>query len=134
MKSNHISVSSPAVIPGLVAEVVFGSPKHGCNGSGICRVFTITGARRLRRNQRRVPVLIVVQSSGYPVFWVQQSLIPRALSDELFSGETFRMEEDFFLNGSIARSLGRKGILITEGQYSLRQRSGWLLIDFSQKI
>lgn len=131
MRSSVKTVASPAGLPKIYAEVQFGSPKDACRGSGICRVFTTVGARRLKENPRRANVLIVMQDGGYPVFWINRKNLSMELLREVFHGPSFAMPEAFELGGSIAGALGKDTIYIPSGTYPIRSVQDWLLVDFS---
>ncbi len=130
MRSSIKLVESPAGLPKVYAEVQFGSPKDGCRGSGICRVFTTIGARRLRESPRRAAVMMGVQPSGFLVFWIRRKALSAELLQEVFQGSSFIMQEEFVLGGSMAAALGKESIVVPRGAYPIRGVRDWLMVEF----
>lgn len=113
----------------LFCEVVFGTPGKRCEGSGLCRIYTVTGAKRLAFHPRRLPAILLFDAGGHLHLRLRQEDVPATLQQEVFQGESFLLEEDFTLPRYFARKLNAERLQIPAGAYPLRQRGAWLDID-----
>ena len=114
----------------LFSEVVFGTPGKRCEGSGLCRIYTVTGAKRLSQHPRRVPVILLVNSKGSLSLRLNKNDLSEELDGELFQGAGFIMEEQFMLPKYFARKLGVTEYIVPAGSYPLQARGNWLDIVF----
>ncbi len=114
----------------LFSEVVFGTPGRRCEGSGLCRIYTVTGAKRLVPHPRRIPVILLINSKGKLGLRLNKNDLPEELYNELFQGEFFLVEEQFGLPAYFARKLGIGHYKVPSGEYLLQARGNWLDIVF----
>ncbi|AEE50002.1 hypothetical protein Halhy_2117 [Haliscomenobacter hydrossis DSM 1100] len=114
----------------LFSEIVFGTPGKRCEGSGLCRIYTVTGAKRLRAHSRRIAVILFVNSQGRLGIRLNQEDLPDVLASEVFNRDVFILEEAFALPNYFARKLGILEYFIPAGEYPLVRRGNWLHIVF----
>jgi len=114
----------------LFSEVVFGTPGKRCEGSGLCRIYTVTGAKRLDPHPRRIPVILLINAKGKLGLRLNKNDLPEKLYTELFQGEFFLIEEQFVLPAYFARKLGVGHYKVPAGEYPLQARGNWLDIVF----
>lgn len=114
----------------LFSEVVFGTPGKRCEGSGLCRIYTVTGAKRLTPNPRRIPVILLINSKGKLGIRLNKNDLSEELYRELFQGTDFIMEEQFLLPKYFARKLEVSPYKVSAGAYPLQSRGNWLDIVF----
>lgn len=114
----------------LFSEVVFGAPGKRCEGSGLCRIYTVTGAKRLDPHPRRVPVILLVNTKGSLGLRLNKNDLSEELHRELFQGSGFIVEEPFMLPKYFARKLGATQFRVPAGVYPLQARGSWLDIVF----
>lgn len=114
----------------LFSEVVFGTPGKRCEGSGLCRIYTVTGAKRLNPHPRRIPVILLINSNGRLGLRLNRNDLPEELYQELFQGKGFIMEEQFMLPKYFARKLGVASFKVPAGAYPLQGKGNWLDIVF----
>ncbi|MDX2072611.1 MAG: hypothetical protein SFV55_29520 [Haliscomenobacter sp.] len=114
----------------LFSEVIFGTPGKRCEGSGLCRIYTVTGAKRLNPHSRRVPVILLINSKGSLGLRLSKNDLSEDLYRELFQGPSFFMEEQFLLPKYFARKLDITQYKVPAGAYPLQTRGNWLDIVF----
>ena len=114
----------------LLSEVGFGTPGKRCEGSGLCRIYTVTGAKRLDPHPRRVPVILLINAKGNLGIRLNKNDLSEELHRELFQGSVFMMEEQFMLPKYFARKLGVTQYMVPAGSYPLQARGNWLDIVF----
>jgi hypothetical protein len=114
----------------LFNEVVFGTPGKRCEGSGLCRIYTVTGAKRLAPNPRRIPVILVINAKDQFSIRLNKLDLSVELFEELFGGEQFILEERFVLPKYFARKLNVPAFSIPAGAYPLHARGNWFDIVF----
>ena len=114
----------------LFSEVVFGTPGKRCEGSGLCRIYTVTGAKRLQAHPRRIEVILFLNSQGRLGIRLNQGDLSGILASEVFNRDVFILEEAFVLPKYFARKLGILTYLIPAGEYPLVRRGNWLHIVF----
>jgi len=110
----------------LFSEVVFGTPGKRCEGSGLCRIYTVTGAKRLDPHPRRIPVILVLNPAGKFLIRLNRNDLSEELYHELFQGEFYTLEEQFVLPKYFARKLGVEQIKVEAGNYPLLHKGTWL--------
>lgn len=110
----------------LFSEVVFGTPGRRCEGSGLCRIYTVTGAKRLDPHPRRIPAILVLNPAGKFLIRLNRNDLSEELYHELFQGEFYTLEERFVMPRYFARKLGVEQISIEAGVYPLFHKGVWL--------
>lgn len=113
----------------LSSEILFGTPGKRCEGSGICRIYTLCGAKRLEKHSRRVPGVLLQTPTNSLSICLNRSDLPAPLIHELFEQEYFTMEEGFVLPQYFARKLGTTLDYVPSGNYKLHRFGEWLQIE-----
>lgn len=115
----------------LFSEVVFGTPGKRCEGSGLCRIYTVTGAKRLAPHPRRIPV-ILLNTAGKFIIRLNRNDLKEEIYMELFQNDNYTLEEQFVVPKYFARKLGIEQMSIKAGKYSLLHKGTWLDIVFKK--
>jgi hypothetical protein len=123
------SIIPPRHLGILSSEILFGTPSKRCEGSGICRIYTLSGANRLEDHSRRVPGILFLTSRNTLNIHLNRNDLSVPLSHELFQREYFTMEEGFALPNYFARKLGTTRVYIPSGNYQLSHFGEWLQIE-----
>lgn len=121
MQLKHIGIMN--------SEILFGTPGKRCEGSGICRIYTISGAKRLEDHSRRVPGILFLTSRNTLNIHLNRNNLSISLNLELFQQEYFAMEEGFALPNYFARKLGTTRVYIPSGNYQLSHFGEWMQIE-----
>ena len=114
----------------LFSEIVFGTPGKRCEGSGLCRIYTVTGAKRLQAHPRRIPVILFLNAQGRLGIRLNQKDLSGILAAEVFSRDVLTLEEAFALPKYFARKLGILAYFIPAGEYPLVRRGNWVNVVF----
>lgn len=109
----------------ILAQVVFGTPNRNCAGSGICKVFTIQGAKRLNIScemvEARISLLETELQLSFPETACSSQLIQR-----VFSNEHFKMEEDFVMPSWLIGKFKPQPAFVPQGNYPIQFRNGFI--------
>lgn len=113
-------------IPEIVdSQVVFGTPSRNCSGSGICKVYTIHGAKRLTISCEMVMARLVLMDNQ-----LQLSFSIKACSEQLlqnqFTNGYFLMEEIFHLPTWLSRKWNNPAAFIPPGNYPIQCKNGFI--------
>lgn len=111
------------------SQVIFGTPSRNCSGSGICKVYTIHGARRLTISCEMVMARLA--------FWdtqLQMSFSIKACSEQLlqkqFGNGSFLMEEIFHLPSWLNRKWNNPAAFVPVGTYPIECRNDFIWLKF----
>jgi len=117
---------------GTLTQVTLGSPKFlDCRNFGICRMRAISEITHAGCNNCLVGYLRVDIPTGrlllhFPIF-----LIEGKLHQRFFNNQLFRMDDDFVVPKSIARSLGFRKEMVTveRGTYPILNDEQYLTLS-----
>lgn len=121
----------PSILSQLRADVVFGSPKRNCAGSGICRMLARTGARRAPFSCPSQATLLRALRPDWLLLECSVEGISPEQWDLLFGGSRFRVETTFRLPLTITRPLFGHRVEIPAGNYPFTLRGKRLFIHLS---
>jgi hypothetical protein len=114
----------------LFSEVVFGTPGKRCEGSGLCRIYTVTGAKRLDAHPRRIPVILFLNPVGRLGIRLNVKDLSEVLHREVFNRDVFTLEEDFVIPKYFARKLATAQFTLPSGDYPTIKRGDWIQVVF----
>lgn len=114
----------------LRADVVFGSPRRNCAGSGICRIIAWSDlAHQTAKCPQYRARLYKIQAQEL-LLEIPLAAMPRWQFDQLFSGPNFVVEATFRLPLPITRTLFGHRTEIAAGEYPFVIRQDILTIRF----
>ncbi len=122
-----MDLDSPAAAPGLPgvwAEVVFGSRDRNCRGNGICKVMTLRSpedsSRRQRVCRRALGWLACPAPERLLLSFEETALCPHLVRHQ-FQDDMFKVPVPALLPGALRRQLGLKGRWIARGAYPVQR-------------
>lgn len=109
------------------SQVVFGTPSRNCSGSGICKVYTIHGAKKLDISCEMVKVSLRIVNAHLFLFF-PQSACSEQLIQQQFANDNFRVEEDFDLPSWLSRKFGSPAVYVPCGNYPVQVQNGLICL------
>lgn len=109
--------------PEVFGDIVFGSPKDECRGSGICSVVALADAPAASRHNdcRRARARLRPDAAGgIEVVFRAQDLCSHLLKN-VFRHTTFAMPDACELPERVASALGLNGSTLVPGTYPIRR-------------
>lgn len=116
----------------MPCEVVFGSPKMDCRGTGICKLMGYTGAADMRQNScKRNPGFLIPYKDGKSLALVfRRELLCINVLRHHFRQDTLTLKDHFDLPPILVEKLGLRTTSIKAGAYRLETFGGHYLIQF----
>lgn len=107
------------------SQVIFGTPSRNCSGSGICKVYTIHGSKRLNISCEMVKAgLMLVKAQ------LQMSFPKAGCSEQLiqqqFATESFKVEENFVLPTWLSRKFQLPAVFVPIGEYPIMRQNDFI--------
>lgn len=117
----------------LPCEVVFGSPKMDCRGTGICKLMGYSGAVETgQRSCRQNPGFLIPFKDGKGLALVfRRELMCANVMRTHFRKETLTLKDNFRLPQSLIDKLGLNTKMLKAGAYRLESFGDHFLIQFS---
>ena len=112
------------------SQVVFGTPSRNCSGSGICKVFTIHAAKRLRITCEMVPARLAVSDKDLLVSFSEADST-ESLRQKQFGGMYFLVEEAFQLPSWLVQKLNIPAAFIPAGEYLVQRKNGFIWLKLT---
>ncbi len=117
--------------PFLQCDVVFGSPRSGCSGTGICKIADGggLGAVMLKKTCRLAPALFTADGNTLTMTFSREFLCPHLLKHHFRHG-FLKVEDTCLMPEHIATQLGLSHNAILPGQYQVAELNGGYRIIF----
>lgn len=115
------------------SQVIFGTPSRNCSGSGICKVYTIHGAKRLNISCEMVKVSLRLLN-GYLQLSFPKSDCSKHLIWQHFDGEYFKVEENFVLPTWLSRKFKRPAVFVPVGEYPIFCQNNFIGLNLPLKL
>lgn len=109
------------------SQVVFGTPSRNCSGSGICKVYTIHGAKHLNISCEMVKVSLRLVNAQLLLSFPELACSAQLLQQH-FTNEDFRVEERFYLPSWLSRKFGSSAVFVPCGNYPVQVKNGLICI------
>jgi len=127
--------SRPRQVKSIPADVVFGSPKDDCRGTGICRISTSFNAPAsvyLKKDCRCARGVLVMALDGQPLSLVFRTtdLCSHLLRHVFFQKTIFEMQHPCALPVLGASFFGLKNWSLPAGKHIVTAGKGYYRIDF----
>jgi len=108
------------------AEVVFGSPKHRCQGVGICKVMPLLSTQETRRPIAYISIL--------PNEKVKFEFLKDSLNEDMlethFKDMLFIVVDEFYFSDVMLKRIKKDDLSITPGMYQIRETEYFYTIIF----
>lgn len=118
----------------LRCDVVFGSPKEDCRGTGICRIATSHKQPnlRLKKDCRCAPALMSAnaEGTGISLLFRQSDLCAQLTRHYFFQKTCLEIKHSCTLSALAVSALGLKGCSLQVGSHPVTAGDGYYRIDF----
>ena len=137
VNTNHFTTYAPKSSRGRVTvrntivlhgQIVFGSPKHNCNGVGICHILTNNLPAPCQCTG--IPALISLSSEKKPVLIFRRDQLPPSCEAMYFSSDLFDITDAYRLSPALSALLGLTSYTIVPGKYRIRRLWSCLIVVF----
>lgn len=129
--------SSSSIALTIPCDVVFGSPKEDCRGTGICRIATSYShlSPSLRRECRYAPALMYSNPEGSQItlLFRQSDLCAHLLRHYFLEKKALEIKHACLLPSSSVAKLGLQSQSLPVGQHQISFGGGYYRIDFCLK-
>lgn len=126
-------------LPGLMhsgqylrADVIFGSPKLECLGTGICKIVNYTNAQpiQLGKDCKRAPAFLRSNQDGsvLQILLFRELVCLNVYKNHLRSG-VFDMPATCFVDADLAAELGLVSRTLAPGQYDIEEKENCFHIN-----
>jgi hypothetical protein len=114
------------------AEIVFGCPGAGCNGTGICKVMLTAPEYTPQSGAcQRIPTTISLYQNGTLRFSFLKSVLTPRIIEKQFPMQSFEVQQALTLPACITQQLSNSNALtIPAGKYRVLESSRYFFIDF----
>ncbi len=135
---NH-STKQPSIVGDMMhCDVVFGSPKEDCRGTGICRIVTSykNGADHLKKSCRHAPALLCSSDGGksFSLLFRQSDLCVHLMRHYFSQKKFLEINHSCALPASVVSKMGLKSHLVPVGTHPVLSGGGYYRIDFRLRI
>lgn len=129
--------SSPCLALSIPCDVVFGSPKEDCRGTGICRIATSYShlVPSVKRECRHASGLMCSNPEGSRItlLFRQSDLCPHLSRHYFIEKKALEIKHACPLPPSAVAKLGLQGRSLPAGQHQVSFGGGYYRIDFCLK-
>ncbi|MEL6717713.1 MAG: hypothetical protein AAFO82_04950 [Bacteroidota bacterium] len=108
------------------AEVIFGSPKHRCQGVGICKVMPLFSSQE---TQRPIAYISITRANKVKFEFLKDSLSQDML-DMHFKDMTFIVVDDFHFSDTMLKRMNQEALGISPGMYDIKETEHFYSITF----
>jgi len=110
------------------SQVIFGTPSRNCSGSGICKVYTIHGAKRLNLSCEMVKVGLMLVGTQLQMLFPKTGCSEQLIQQQ-FAAEYFKVEEDFVLPTWLSRKFQRPAVFVPVGRYPIQCKNDFIWLN-----
>ncbi|GEM_PF-630627 len=119
----------------LQCDVVFGSPKDDCRGTGICRITTSFDRpflSQLKKDCRQAAAILLADPMGKTIslLFRHSALCSHLTRHYFFEKHFFETQQPSILSAAAASVLKLKTAIIPAGKHRIEQGKGFYRIDF----
>ncbi|MEN0046152.1 MAG: hypothetical protein AAF806_03725 [Bacteroidota bacterium] len=130
MKSKSTSynqkVSSIWTTKHIKAEVIFGSPKHRCQGVGICKVMPLFSTQETRRPIAYISIL----SNEKIKFEFLKDSLNQDMLETHFKDMLFIVVDEFYFSDVMLKRIKKDALSIAPGMYNIKETEHFYTIIF----
>lgn len=108
------------------AEVVFGSPKHRCQGVGICKVMPLFSTQETRRPIAYISTI----PNGKIKFEFLKDSLNQDMLETHFKDMLFIVVDEFHFSEVMLKRINREALSIASGMYSIKETEHFYTIIF----
>lgn len=110
----------------IKSEVIFGSPKNRCKGSGICKVLTLSAGRETKRP---IAYITLEQHQKIRFDFVKETLTQETINQH-FSDGKLTVTDRFLFPRPILRNWGLERLVIEPGFYEVSESQQFYTVCF----
>lgn len=126
------SVAKPEGWTGIKSNVIFGSPRQDCNGTGICQIASFDGKILQRKNNNCSATIgyVSAQSDGAAlrIKFRKTDLCCRLYANHFYKGQ-FKMTDACQLSAALCKQYGIQHSILKPGTYKVVEADGWIHVD-----
>lgn len=115
------------------SQVIFGTPSRNCLGSGICKVYTIHGAKRLNISCEMVKVGLMLMSTQLQMLFPKTGCSGQLIQQQ-FTAEYFKVEEDFVLPTWLSRKFQCPAVFVPIGEYPIMRQNDFIGLNLPLRL
>lgn len=116
----------------LRADVIFGSPKLECLGTGICKIVNYTNTKpiQLGKDCKRAPAFLQTNHDGsvLQIILFRELVCLNVYKNHLRTG-VFNMSSPCVVGAALAAELGLTGRTLVAGQYAVQEKGNCFQIS-----
>ena len=129
--NSHFAVQKrPKIID---SQVIFGTPSRDCSGPGICKIYTIHGARRLNIACEMVLTRLAVLDEELQLSFSETACTERLIQQH-FINAYFAMDEKFVLPTWLSRKFECPSVFVPVGEYPILRKSGFIWLKLPLRL
>ncbi len=116
----------------IVADVIFGSPREDCAGTGICKIEALADMPSAagHRECRRCRAALAAPDPQTLVIRFRRSDLCSHLLRNYFRHEVFHLPQSCELPGSLAQAMQLSGNVLQPGSYPIQSEGDFFVIAF----
>lgn len=131
--------TTPCLLPSIAGrmmhcDVVFGSAKEDCRGTGICRIVTSykNGWYQMKKSCRNAPALLCSNDEGtsFSLLFRQSDLCIHLMRHYFYQKKFLEIKHSCALPASAVSKMGLKSQLVPVGVHPISSGGGYYRIEF----
>jgi hypothetical protein len=118
-------------VEGIKSNVIFGSPRQDCNGTGICQIASFDGVMSRKNKQCRITTGYAQPSSdggSLRIAFRKTDMCCRLYANHFHRG-VFQMSDACTLPSAFCQKLGTEKSVLRPGTYKVQEAEGWIQVD-----
>jgi hypothetical protein len=121
----------PLGVDGVKSNVIFGSPRQDCNGTGICQIASFDGVLSLKNRQCRQTMGFVQANpdgTSLRIAFRKTDMCSRLYANHFYKG-VFKMSDACPLPQDFRKKTGVTLNNLRAGDYKVHEANGWIHVD-----
>jgi hypothetical protein len=112
----------------IKSEVVFGSPRNNCQGTGICKISSFNTALRAACHKATGWVALSGDGKSLHLAFRRESLCTRLYANHFYKG-IFQMTDARTVPAELCKMLHKTSLTLCAGVYNVQEKEGWICIE-----
>ncbi|MCC7246563.1 MAG: hypothetical protein IT269_12850 [Saprospiraceae bacterium] len=111
------------------SDVVFGSPRNDCEGTGICRISGFNSIQSTKKTCRKTRGLARFDASSNSIIiqFRRTMMCPRLYANHFYTGR-FHMSDPCWLGKDLCRKINQTSVCMMPGTYAVQEKDGWIRV------
>ncbi len=112
------------------SDVVFGSPRNDCEGTGICRITGFNSIQSSKKSCRKTRGFARLDTSSNTLILQFQrvAMCPRLYANHFYKG-SFHMSDPCLMGKDLCAKIGKSSVSLMPGTYAVQEKDGWIRIS-----